>query len=100
MEKTVLFCGRVVTASELNLVHQIIADFPRLSQAELAHTICELLEWRRPNGKLKTMEALDWLQKWQGRDCLPALPELKGDFGTWARPSASSLAPGSPSLPI
>jgi len=22
--------------------------FPRLSQAELAHTICELLEWRRP----------------------------------------------------
>lgn len=77
MEKTVSFCGRVLTASELNLVRQIIADFPRLSQAELAHTICELLEWRRPNGKLKSPECVEWLQKWQVQDCLPALPELR-----------------------
>src|ERR1035441_6288601 len=57
LEETVSFCGRVLTASELNLVRQIIADFPRLSQAELAYTICELLEWRRPNGCAT--------QKWQ-----------------------------------
>ena len=77
MEKTVSFCGRVLTASELSLVRQIIADFPRLSQAELAHTICELLEWRRPNGKLKSPECVEWLQKWQEHDCLPSLPELR-----------------------
>ena len=76
MEETVSFCGRVLTAGELNLVRQIIADFPRLSQAELAYTICELLEWRRPNGKLKHPECVDWLQKWQ-RLTLPALPELR-----------------------
>jgi len=39
LEETVSFCGRVLSASELNLVRQIIADFPRLSQAELAYTI-------------------------------------------------------------
>ena len=76
MEETVSFCGRVLTASELNLVRQIIADFPRLSQAELAYTICELMEWRRPNGKLKNSECVEWLQKWQ-QQVLPGLPELR-----------------------
>ena len=76
MEETVSFCGRVLTASELNLVRQIIADFPRLSQAELAYTICELMEWRRPNGKLKNPECVEWLQRWQ-QQVLPALPQLR-----------------------
>ena len=76
MEETVSFCGRVLTASELNLVRQIIADFPRLSQAELAYTICELLQWRRPNGKLKNPECVEWLQKWQPQ-MFPGLPELR-----------------------
>jgi hypothetical protein len=76
LEQTVSFCGRVLTASELNLVRQIIADFPRLSQAELAYTICELLEWRRPNGKLKNPECVEWLRKWQQKT-LPDLPELR-----------------------
>jgi hypothetical protein len=76
LEESVSFCGRVLTASELNLVRQIIADFPRLSQAELAYTICELLEWRRPNGKLKNPECVEWLQKWQ-QQTLPSLPELR-----------------------
>jgi hypothetical protein len=71
------FCGRVLTAGERSLVHQIITDFPRLSQAELAYTICELLEWRRPNGKLKSPECAEWLQKWQEHGCLPKLPQLR-----------------------
>ena len=63
----------MLTATELTLVRQIIADFPGLSQAELAYTICELLEWRRPNGKLKKPECVEWLQKWG--QSLPGLPE-------------------------
>ena len=77
LEPAVSFCGRVLTASELNLVRQIIADFPRLSQAELAHTVCELLDWRRPNGKLKSAECVEWLQKLQARNGLTGLPELR-----------------------
>jgi hypothetical protein len=77
LEKTVAFCGRVLTASELSLVRQIIADFPRLSRAELAHTVCELLGWRRPNGKLKSPECVEWLQKLQEHNGLPRLPELR-----------------------
>ena len=72
-----LFCGRVLTASERDLARQIIVDYPGLTQAELANTICELLEWRRPNGKLKTPECVEWLQKWQQRDAELSLPLLR-----------------------
>jgi hypothetical protein len=34
------------------------------------------MEWRRPNGKLKNPECVEWLQKWQ-QQALPALPELR-----------------------
>jgi len=77
LEETVSFCGRVLAASEVQLVHQIIGDFPHLSRAELAHTFCELLEWRRPNGKLKSPECVEWLEKLQEGHGLPALPELR-----------------------
>jgi hypothetical protein len=76
LEDAVSFCGRVLTAGEMDLVRQILTDFPNLSQAELAHTICELLELRRPNGKLKSTECVEWLQKLQSRTDLP-LPELR-----------------------
>lgn len=77
LEEAVSFCGRVLTAGELNLVRQIIIDFPRLCQAELAHTICELLDWRRANGKLKSVECVEWLQKLQQRQAVPVLPALQ-----------------------
>lgn len=77
LEQGISFCGRVLTASELNLIRQIICDFPGLSRAELANTICELLQWRRPNGKLKTPECVEWLQQQQGHPVLPPLPDLR-----------------------
>ncbi len=77
MNEDISFCGRVFTAGELDLIRQIITDFPRLSQAELAHTICELLGWRRPNGGLKNRECVEFLRKLQHQDCLPKLPQLR-----------------------
>ena len=68
------FCGRVLSQAELDPVRQILTDFPFLSQAELAHTICELLPLRRRNGKRKSRACVEWLHKWQGQACLPPLP--------------------------
>jgi hypothetical protein len=71
------FCGRVLSSVEVDIVRQVLMDFPALSQTELAHTICELLQWRRPNGKLKSRECAEWLRQWQSQDCLPPLPALR-----------------------
>ena len=67
--------GRVFSGDEFGLVQQIVADYPALSVHELSLTICELLNWKRPNGRLKAHECRAWLQQLcaAGRLALPAL---------------------------
>jgi Domain of unknown function (DUF4338) len=67
------FCGRELKPEELDLIRQITRDFSTLSLTELAFTVCELLEWRRPNGGLKSPECYDFLQTLHGRGWLPWL---------------------------
>jgi len=67
------FCGRELKPEELDLIRQITRDFSTLSLTELALTICELLEWRRPNGGLKSRECYEFLQALHGRGWLPWL---------------------------
>lgn len=68
------FCGRALKPEELDLIRQITREFSTLSLTELAHTLCELLEWRRPNGGLKSRECFVFLQALQERGWLPWLP--------------------------
>src|SRR5712671_5545524 len=67
------FCGRELKPEELDLIRQITRDFSTLSLTELAFTVCELLEWRRPNGGLKSPECYGFLQALHGRGWLPWL---------------------------
>ena len=62
------FCGRTFVAEELSLIREVVEDCFGLSRMELAHTVCELLSWRRPNGSLKARECREFLE----------LLELKG----------------------
>ncbi len=67
------FCGHVLTDSELALIRQITREFANLAWTELAATICELLEWRRPNGGLKSRECYLFLRELHRRGWLPWL---------------------------
>ena len=60
--QTITFKGREFGADELEEIRDIIGRFGRLSRQELANTVCELLDWRRPNGGLKTKEARELLE--------------------------------------
>ena len=60
-----LFAGRRLSAQELSLVRQVVADCGGLSRRELAQTVCELLGWRRPNGSLRGLECRVWLEELQ-----------------------------------
>lgn len=76
-QESVAFCGRLFASGEIDLIRQIVSDFPRLSQHELAHTVCELLDWRRPNGGLKSPECVELLDRLRQAGRLPALPALR-----------------------
>ena len=68
------FCGHEVTENELELIRRITREFANLTVTELAATLCELLEWRRPNGGLKSRECYLFLLELQRRGWLPWLP--------------------------
>jgi hypothetical protein len=73
------FCGRTLTEAELAMIRGVTREFANLAWTELAATICELLEWRRPNGGLKSRECYLFLRELHRRGWLPWLtaPQLK-----------------------
>ena len=50
-EKVHKLSGREFLAEEVELIQEVISTCEGLSCHELAHTICELLDWKRPNGR-------------------------------------------------
>ena len=71
------FAGREFSAVDLELIRQIISDFAGLGITELARTVCELLEWKRPSGGLKNLECRRLIEHLAGQGLL-RLPERRG----------------------
>ncbi|MGD8702731.1 MAG: DUF4338 domain-containing protein, partial [Desulfosarcina sp.] len=53
----------MISAEQIYEVASIVATFPRLTRTELANTICEIYAWKRPTGKLKTVECRQFLER-------------------------------------
>lgn len=73
------FSGRRFSSADLDLVIQVTKRFSALSLTELSKTLCELLEWKRPNGKLKYEECRAFLEKLQSEKLisLPVVRKMK-----------------------
>jgi hypothetical protein len=90
MPDSVTFCGRTFRSHELELMCQIAAQFSSLGVTEIARTVCELLEWKRPTGALKNHECRQLLERLaaEGTLTLPELRRLGGrgprQTGVWA----------------
>jgi hypothetical protein len=61
------FCGNTITKKQLTEIEWIVSIFPNLTRTELANTICELYSWKRPSGKLKTVECRQFLERLDGK---------------------------------
>jgi len=57
------FCGQIVKKQQIDEIIEIIETFPKLSRTELANTVCELFLWKRPTGKLKSIECRQFLER-------------------------------------
>jgi hypothetical protein len=76
MTRPIVFCGYRLLPSEIELIREVVADFNCLSLTEIARTVCELLEWKRPNGRLKNHECRLLLEKLSAAGIL-TLPTLQ-----------------------
>lgn len=76
IEQTVESSGRSFSSKELNLIRETTKRFSNLSLTEISKTLCELLEWKRPTGKLKHEECRALLERLQA-DGIVSLPKLR-----------------------
>jgi hypothetical protein len=86
------FCGRDFSLSEVEMIREVAAQCSALSLTEIARTLCELLDWKRPTGKLKNHECRLLLERLrdQGQLSLPALQSCGGRGPRRARLTARS----------
>jgi hypothetical protein len=89
------FCGRTFDAGELELMCQITREFSTLAVTEIARTVCELLEWKRPSGRLKNHECRQLLERLQAEGFLK-LPDLRKLGGRGPRRADLSEAGAEP----
>ena len=102
------FCGREFTAEEVSLIQEVVQTCTGISRTELAHTVCELLDWKRAGGGLKGRECRDLLEllEKQGILTLPAkqspgmrktqksiVPAGEGQFHSMLTGSVEEFAP-------
>ena len=71
-----MFCGRVVGRAKLSEINEIVSNCRGLSRTELANTVCELFSWKRPTGKLKTVECRQFLEHLESKGVIK-LPDCK-----------------------
>ena len=84
MPESLTFCGRTFRTGELELMRQTALEFSALGVTEIARTVCELLEWKRPSGGLKNHECRQLLERLQAEGFLQ-LPDLRKLGGRGAR---------------
>ena len=73
--ESILYGGRSFSSADVLLMRQAARDYAALGITEIARTICEWLDWKRPNGQLKNHECRLLLERLdhQGILTLPAL---------------------------
>lgn len=64
------FCGREFSADEVSMIREVVDTCGGISRRELAHTVCELLEWKRLGGGLKARECQDLLELLENKGVL------------------------------
>jgi len=86
--KQQIFCGREFTPEEVSLIQEVVETCAGISRAELAQTVCELLEWKRAGGGLKARECRDLLERMESQGIL-ALPAKKSPGALQSRKSVA-----------
>jgi hypothetical protein len=71
---SVRFCGRIFAEQELQLMREMARDYAGLGVTEMARTVCELLDWKRANGRLKDQECRQLLERLRDQGWLTLPP--------------------------
>jgi len=89
------FCGQPLSGEALDLIHRLTGTCTGVSRTELAATVCELLNWRRANGRLKSRECWALLEQLEDAGVVK-LPVRRATKPKGARTRVPRSAQGEP----
>jgi hypothetical protein len=93
---SVRFCGRIFAEQEFQWLRERARDCAGWGVTEIARTVCELLDWKRANGRLKDQECRQLLERLRDQGGL-TLPPVRnsGPRGprriVWSEASAAQV---------
>lgn len=88
----VRYCGREFPAEHIERIRELIASEPESNRARLSRRVCELLDWRRRDGRLKDMSCRVAMLR-MARDGLIELPPpQKGNGNGRNRPRITNAS--------
>ncbi len=99
MDRPVAFCGRQFSSAELELICAVVKRYAGLSRMELAHTVCELLQWQRSAGGLKARECREFLELLDSQGVV-RLPPKRATKPVGSRTRVPVSAEGEPAAPL
>ena len=85
------YSGRHFSAEDIALIIATTEMYPKLSQGEMASTVCELIGWTTPNGKPKRFQCVEFLRQLEteGMIKLPAIKAKQAKQGDKATKSGA-----------
>ena len=89
------YSGRQFSAEDISLIVTTTQMYPKLSQHEVASTVCELIGWTTQNGRPKRVQCVEFLRQLEAEGLIK-LPGKKGEHSMRGR-SASIAAAKHPS---
>ena len=93
------FLGQHITPKELSLIREIVKTCDGLSRAELANTVCELLDWKRLRGSLKSRECGELLERMESKGLIH-LPFKRPGRPVGSRTEVPITERGEPGAPL
>ena len=93
-----VYCGRSFSAEEVAAIRELIERNPTLKRTPLSRRICELLQWRQPNGALKAMSCRVALLRMQADGLIRLPPSQNPKNGR--RPPVTLTAASDPQPPL
>ena len=92
------YCGRAFSPEQIERIRQLIADHPPWNRAKLSRAVCELLQWRRGDGRVKDMSCRVAMLRMDRDGLIRLPPPQKGNGNGHRRPRLTCAS--DPQAPI
>jgi len=94
-----LYCGREFSSQDIQTIKLMMEGDPSLKRAPMSRKLCEMFEWRKPNGELKDMTCRVALLRMQA-DGLITLPPSQQTSGVRRKPNFPPTEATHPQAPM